>query len=391
MRPAYLSGGFPTIIDANGNTTQTPNLENNYYDAWTGEAGLRALVDTGPINHEFAFSAMTYQQAQGYGFVNGTAFTSSIYAPTFVARPNLGDPAARKSSTGTLSGIAFADTLSAAAKRIQLTVGGRFQGIEAANYNTTTGQQTSSYSQSAFSASAALVFKPWNHVSIYGNFIQGLQQGSIVGTAFANAGQILPPYKSTQFEVGVKVDWGRFGTTASLFQITQPSTIVNATTNVLTANGEQRNQGIELNMFGEPVAGIRLLGGIMLINAVLAKTAGGTTDGWQAPGVPGVQLNLGGEWDTPFVRGLTLNSRLIYTGAQYVDATYPRRTIPDWARIDIGARYILEDPASPTGQPLVFRFNVDNLFDRNYWATVTNSYLVQGTPRTFRLSMTANF
>ena len=390
-RARYLTGGFPTIVNMNGNTTQTPNVENNYYDAWTSEVGLRALVDTGPINHEVALSATTFQQAQGFGSVTGTAFASNIYNPTFVARPNLGDPAARKSSTGTLSGIVFADTLSAAAKRIQLTVGGRFQGIEATNFNTTTGAQTSNYSQSAFSPSAALVFKPWSNVSVYGNFIQGLQQGAIVGNAFTNAGQILPPYKSTQFEAGVKIDWGRFGTTMSAFQITQPSTIVNTTTNTLTANGEQRNQGLELNMFGEPTDGVRLLGGLMLINAVLAKTAGGLTDGWVAPGVPGVQLNLGGEWDTPFARHLTFNGRVIYTGSQYVDTTYPRRTIPDWARIDIGARYIVESAGSPTGQPLVFRFNVDNLLNTNYWATVTNSYLIQGTPRTFRLSMTADF
>lgn len=34
-------------------------------------------------------------------------------------------------------------------------------------------------------------------------------------------------------------------------------------------------QGLELNVFGEPIEGVRLLGGVMLLNAVLAKTQGG--------------------------------------------------------------------------------------------------------------------
>ncbi len=51
--------------------------------------------------------------------------------------------------------------------------------------------QTSGYDQSALSPSVAVVVKPfWENVSFYGNFIQGLQQGAIVGATFANAGEV---------------------------------------------------------------------------------------------------------------------------------------------------------------------------------------------------------
>jgi len=390
-RAKYMNGGFPSIINANGNTTQTPINENNYTSSWTGEIGARALVETGPVGHEFALSATTFEREVGFAWVNGTTFASNIYNPTFIARPNLANLPVPKTSSGTLSSLVLADTLSAVDKRLQLTVGGRLQQVKATNFNAVTGAAITSYDQSALSPSVALVFKPWKNVSVYGNFIQGLQQGAIVGAAYTNAGQIFPPYKSTQYEAGVKVDWGRFTTTASAFQITQPSAIVNTVNNTLNLNGEQRNQGIEINVFGEPTEGVRLLGGVMFIDAVLAKTAGGLTNGWEAPGVPDVQLNLSGEWDTPFARGLTLNSRLIYTSSQYVDTTLPRRSIPEWARIDIGARYTFDNVKSPTGHPIAIRFNVDNLFDTNYWAAVTGNYLVQGTPRTFRLSTTVNF
>jgi hypothetical protein len=70
----------------------------------------------------------------------------------------------------------------------------------------------------------------------------------------------------------------------------------------------------------EPIEGVRL-GGVMFIDAVLAKTAGGVMEGWKAPGVPDIQLTLSGEWETPFAPGLTLNGRRVYTSSQYLDTT----------------------------------------------------------------------
>ena len=143
-------------------------------------------------------------------------------------------------------------------------------------------------------------------------------------------------------------------------QISQPSIIANTANNTQVLGGEQVNQGLELNVFGEVADGVRLLGGVMFLNAVLTKTQGGLTDGWTAPFSPGAQFNLAGEWDTPFLRGLTLTGRVTYTGAQYIDTTYPRRSLPEWTRLDIGARYALEN-VRPTGKPAMLRFGVENL------------------------------
>ncbi len=275
-----------TVNNASGTATTTPRTQNIYSTWLTGEAGIRGTVDTGPIGHEFALSATTLQQDQGANAVNGTAYATTIYDPLIVARPNLANPAANKTATSTLSSLAIADTLLMADKRIQLTLGGRLQQVKSTNYNVLTGAQTSSYDQSALTPSVALVVKPWSNVSLYGNFIQGLQQGIVVGPAFTNAGEIFAPYMSTQFEVGVKVDWGKLTTTASLFQITQPSILTNVTNNTQYLGGEQRNQGLELNFFGEPIEGVRLLGGAMFLDAVLTKTQGGATNGWTAPMAP---------------------------------------------------------------------------------------------------------
>ena len=95
-------------------------------------------------------------------------------------------------------------------------------------------------------------------------------------------------------------------------------------TNTLQLAGEQRNRGIEINFFGEPLEGFRVLGGAMFLDAVLTKTQAGRNDGWRAAGAPEVQINLASEWDLPFVRGLTVLGRAVYTGPQFVRLTSPR-------------------------------------------------------------------
>jgi iron complex outermembrane receptor protein len=393
FRLGILSGG-PIVTASNfgGTATATPGNISQYYQFLSGETGVRGLVDTGPIGHELSVVGTMYGLSTGIGSVNGTTYTTNIYNPNIIAQPAIPTPAANKTATMNLNSLAFADTLSAADKRIQLTAGVRLQQVQSANFSGLTGVQTSTYDQSVWTPSVALVFKPWENVSVYGNFIQGLQPGTVVGPTFANAGEVFPPFVSTQYEAGVKVDWGKLTTTASLFQISQPSVIANAATNTQVLAGQQVNQGLELNFFGEPTPGFRVLGGAMLLNAVLTQTQGGTTNGWTAPFSPTAQFNLGAEWDLPFAPGLTVNGRVTYTGSQYIDTTFPRRSLPNWTRVDAGLRYVFDNASSPTGKPVALRFFVENLFDNDYWANgLAAITLSLGTPRTFRLALTTDF
>ena len=381
-----------TVTNVNGNGTAGLGNLSFYFQNFTGTAGIRGLADTGIIGHEFNVNASAVQQNFGVGGSFGTPYATNIYSPTYVPFPNLPTPQANISSVTNLNSLAFADTLSLAAKRVQLTAGLRLQQVKSTNYDDVTGVQTSAYDQSAVTPSVALVLKPfWENVSFYANFIQGLQQGTVVPTSFANAGEVFPPYVTTQYEAGVKIDWGRLTTTASLFQISQPAVVSDVAANTLVLAGEQRNQGLELNFFGELAAGVRVLGGATFLSGVLTKTQGGLTDGWIAPFAPGAQFNLGGEWDLPFARGLTALGRITYTGSPYIDTTWPRRSLPEWTRLDAGLRYTF-DRLGPTGKPVALRFNVENLLDNDYWAGGTSvSSLVLGAPRTFRLALTADF
>jgi iron complex outermembrane receptor protein len=235
---------------------------------------------------------------------------------------------------------------------------------------------------------AAILIKPWKPLSLYASYAEGFGFGPTAPIGSANYGAVFPPIVTKQLETGAKLDFGNFGATLTFFQITQPSTFTDPTTNIFSVSGEQQNKGIEFNVFGTLTESVRLLGGISLLDGVLTKTAGGIDNGKMAPGVPHVQLNLGAEYDLPFsAKGFTLTGRVIYTSAQFYDEGNTQ-SIPGWTRLDLGVRYrwIGED-----GNPATVRFNVENVTGENYWASTGAGQLTLGMPRTYKLSLSKDF
>ncbi len=380
--------GFATITNANGNLTDAPFNFPGWSNADTELVGVRGRANTGPVNHALSVSGTRVYLENGSLSPVLISIPSNLYNPTFVAKPTVPQLNPPKIAGTQLTSLAVADVASIFDERIQFIFGGRLQRVQITNFSNVTGAITASYDQSAFSPALGFIVKPWENVSLYANWIEGLQQGPTAPAGTVNAGQMFAPMKTRQYEVGAKVDFGKFSSTLSLFQIEQPSGFTNPNTATFSVDGIQRNQGLELMVFGEPVEGFRPLGGITLMQGTLVSTANPLTLGKTAPGVPNVQLNLGAEWDASFFKGLTFSGRAIYTSAQYLDPTN-YQSIPGWTRFDAGVRYAFERPG---GKPVALRLNVENLFDANYWASATSTFgLAMGAPRTFLLSLTTDF
>lgn len=380
--------GFATITNANGNLTDAPFNFPSWSSTNTEELGVRGKAETGALKHSLAFTGTRLQLETGSLFPVIASVQSNLYSPTFVNKPNVTALSPPKTGSTVLTSLALADVLSAADERIQLILGGRYQRVQIGNFSSVTGAMTSFYDQEAITPAVGFVVKPWQMVSFYGNYIEALQQGPTSPPGTTNGGQMFPPVKSQQFELGTKVDFGKVAMTLSAFQIEQPSGITDPATLTFSVSGKQRNTGLEWNIFGEPFAGFRVLGGVTLMNGTLVNTASATTNGMKATGVPDVQLNLGGEWDATFLRGLTFSGRAIYTSQQYLDAANTQ-SIPAWTRFDAGVRYTFD---RADGKPVTARFNVENVFDLNYWAAASSTYgLSNGAPRTFLVSLTSGF
>lgn len=392
------------------NPTAQPNGATSAYrfdnaredDVWSGDIGVRAELDTGPVNHRIVASAsmVRSREKNAYAFSNFAGFASDLYNPVDVAPPvpnffvggDLSSP--REVGAVDYSSLALADMLGFMDGRLLVTLGARYQEIETKAFDYNTGALLTEYQSDAITPAIAVVYKVIPEISLYANYAEALIPGQTAplntpgGTQITNPGEVLEPFIGEQFEVGMKYDVGRFGGSVSLFRTTQQSAFIE--NNRFGANGEQRNQGLEIAFFGEPRDGLRLLGGWTFLDAELTDTV--TTDlrGKTPIGAPEVQGNVNVEWDVPQLSGLTLEGRAVYTGEQEVNALNTVQ-LDSWTRFDAGVRYAFE----AAGHDLTARARVENIADEDHWVAVGGypgaNYLSLGAPRTLSLSVSAEF
>ena len=390
FRQEYL-GGVLTIFNTRGDYRDPVSFLPFHIVNQTAEAGLRGTVETGPVKHSFGLAAVGFWQnlAQPTAQTVGATIVSNLYDPVYVAlRSTAGlSNATPRTSSRINRSIAIADTLSILDDRVLLTLGGRWQSLDVNAYSPVSGFRSGASESGAFSPGIGLVVKPLERLSLYANYVEGLTSPAPPVNA-VNASSAFPAAVSRQTEVGAKYDFGTVGVGFAAFEIEQPFGFLDARTLVFSVDGRQRNRGVELTVFGEPTPGIRLLGGVSLLDGVQVRSQDPRNAGRVAVGVPDVQLNLYGEYDLPqhLIPGLALTGRVIYTAKQYYDLANSQK-IPDWATLDLGLRYTttLQD------HPLTLRANVVNVTGENYWASTGRGILSQGSPRTILLSAAMDF
>ena len=357
----------------------------------TANMGVRNWFHTGPVSHEVNLAASYFYMDFENGGARYAASPSNLYDPVETptpVRPTRQDP--KVYTENRFSGVALSDTLGFFDDRVLLTLGARWQRVKVDDWSDNIKGDTA-YDEEKVSPSGGILFKATDKLSLYANYMEGLSQGKIAPSTSVNEDEIFPPFISRQVEVGAKYDAGPFAVTAAVFRIKQPAYETNAVTRVFGPNGKRENTGVEVSMFGEPLNGVRLLGGVMYIDSELTNTTNGTFDGNRAPATPKYNVNVGAEYDVRSVEGLTLTSRAIYSSSQYLDQSNVKE-IDAWTRMDVGARYAFKvDEKNVT-----LRANVENVADKRYWSSAGASDdsepgLTLSTPRTYLLSATVDF
>jgi iron complex outermembrane recepter protein len=386
----YGDYSSPTINsldgDATGRRLSVPYESNTF----SSSVSLLGDLTTGKVTHQLnlAYSGFVNKTYTAYTMSDPT-YDTNIYNPVDIAYPDtifadgdMDNPNIR-SKTDT-KGLSFADTLGFMDDRILLTAGVRYQEINVNNYNYD-GSIDTTYDDSATSPIYGIVYKPTDAISLYVNHIEALQKGENVASTYSNSGASLKPYISEQNEVGIKFEDGTLGAGAAVFDISKPEAYGEAG-GIYGYYGEQRNRGLELSLYGEPLTGLRINTSATWLDPKLEKTQNDTNDGNDAVGVAKYRFVLGGEYDIRSLQDLTLGGKVIRSGPQYLNASNTLEVAP-WTRIDVSARY----KSTLAQQDVIWRLNITNLMNEGYWASAAGGYLTQGNPREIKLSLSTEF
>ncbi len=368
---------------------------------YSGQAGIRGALDTGPVSHEINLGYSQYYQRAD------TAFSFSGFADTNIYDPADIDNLATISESGDLNdpnvstrtranGWALSDTAGFFDDRVLVTVGGRYQSVAVKNYSAASGQDGMLSGQPIsghrVSPVYGLVVKPLAWLSLYANHIEALQPGDAAPPTANNPGQTLGILDAQQNEVGAKFDFGRVGGSLAAYQIEKPNAYLNSDTGEYGYFGEQRNRGIEANLYGLATERLKVIASATYVDAELTQTPDDQFNGNDAVGVPNYRVALSGDYTLPGADNWHATARVIQTGEQYADQANALE-LDAWTRIDLGLRYTM--PWGPDDKQIVWRANVDNVANASYWASArriaATNYLTQGDPRTFKLSVAFNF
>ncbi len=386
----------PTVNNAQGDFTTYRASNAREDDVQTGTAGIRGSFETGAIAHELTLSGSVYrsESRNAYAWSQIGGINGNLYNPRSEPQPpangftggELDNPGL--TSKTDLTSVALADQVSMLDDTLLLTLGARHQRIETASYDYNTGDRTADYDESAITPTVGVVYRYTPGLSLYANYIEGLQEGDTApnqtssGDQVVNGGEALDPYTTEQSEVGFKIEGGDLGGSASFYYSRKPSAEVDSN-NVFRVSDYRRNRGLELNAYGKATNHLTILGGVSFLDT--------DVDGNDAIGAPDTQANLNLKYDVPALPDLALDSRVIYTSSQYADSANQQK-VPSWTRLDIGARYLV-----PMGEDrlLTLRARVENVADADYWASAGgypgSGYLTVGAPRTVMLSATVDF
>lgn len=257
--------------------------------------------------------------------------------------------------------------------------------------------------QEAVNPRFGILYQPIPEVSVYGNYVENF--GSTNGI---NAdGNALPATTAQQFEAGIKTELfdKRLSTTLAWFDITKQNIAVadsdplKAQLGFQTAVGEVRNQGIELDVAGEVLPGWNVIGSYSYIDSRITKDTGldgndNVTQGNQGHRLFNVPRNIASLWNTyeflgGDLRGLKFGGGVLVRDQREGDNSNTFQ-LPGYATVNLLASYTMNVGKSK----FTTQLNIDNLLDKNYYDSASNSTgngIYPGAPRTVLGSIRLEF
>lgn len=227
----------------------------------------------------------------------------------------------------------------------------------------------------------AVMFKPSEAVTLYASYIESLEAGSRVGNGYVNAGDVLDPTISKQYEIGAKVEAARWNANLAAFRLERGANIDELTPagKRLVQDGITLYEGIEASADLHLTDAFVLGGGVAWLDPTYDRlsAASASQEGNRTAGAARWSGVLHANYQLPWVDGLETYAVLRHYGDVWYDAANTLK-LPGYTLVNAGVGYRL----LASGHPVVLRASVENLANRRYWSNAG-----VGLPRTLALSV----
>jgi iron complex outermembrane receptor protein len=328
-------------------------------------AYLQGTAQTGDISHRLSFgnSGFSWDNFNPRNGATVTLGAASLADPQSFALRGVPDFSSRyQSARATQQSLIAADDIGFNPQWSALLVGSQ-SWLSTDNYNTRS-MRTSDSDNHGASGAASLVFKPRWNMSTYLTYADSLQQGDTAPVGSSNAGSILAPYRSRQWELGYKLALARVNLAVAAFRIQRPYAYTLADGSYGVA-GKQVNRGIEVMLDGKATDRLSLFGGVSWLDPRLYDTGSAATSGKRIVGLPRLTFNMLAEYQIPELPGLTADFNMRYVGARPTDNANTS-SVASYTTFDcnLGYRMLIRRHVT------YVRFGINNLTNRRYWTNV---------------------
>ena len=373
-------------LDAAGNTTSTfffSDQESNNLELQTNVVGE---FNTGSIEHTllFGFDVFRYANPRLDRISLFPLVNNNIFNPVYgtVPRPERATATTAFDSENKVNafGVYIQDQVNLADNLI-LLAGIRYETVRLELVNNPTlfvPSSTQTLDEDAFSPRLGLVYQPTEELSLYGSFSRSF----VPNTAQTAIGDVVPPERGEQFEIGVRADLldGRLVANLSFFDLTKQNVATPDPNNFgfFVATGEQRSRGIELDVAGEILPGWNVIANYALTDATITSSnTANAPEGNRLYSVPQNNFNF---WSTYDIQSGPLEGLGFGLGFNYVDERFGNN-LNDFV---LDSYFLTNAAISYQRDNWQAAINIRNLFDVDYIEGARNS-------RTFGISPGAGF
>jgi iron complex outermembrane recepter protein len=326
-------------------------------DSYYGNIDVIGEFDTGAVSHQVLFGFDVNRLEDSFTSDSAAVPNLDINNPNYdVPRPGDFVFAFGDENFTTTYGIYLQDQV-ALLDNLKLLVGGRFDWISLKTEES--GIEINNQDDNAFSPRVGLVYQPSEQVALYTSFSRSFRQE--VGSSLS--GETFEPTRGTQYELGVKTDLleNRLSATLAAYYLTK--------TNVTTSDpidpdfsiqtGEQRSQGIELDVNGEILPGWNVTAAYAFTDAEVTED-NSIPEGNRLTNVPENQASIWTSYELQkgSLAGLGFGLGLFYIGEREGDLDNSFQ-LDDYLRTD-AALYYRRDRLNAA-------INFRNLFDVDYF------------------------